>query len=150
MPAPKSPSLTERVSDMRRELDQTETERKRDVNELRQSISGNTKSITELTEIVSKIAANINGFSMESFSETLDKLVMLIDGDDSRDVTGLRNRVRTVEEVQATQNKALDRIEKKINRLGILVIIASAIMSLVGEGGAIPVLEAIAKFFAIP
>ena len=147
-PSPqRQPSLTDRVNEMRNELDETENVRKRDVAELRDSLADNTASISRLTDAVAKISENINGFSMESFSDTLDKLVMLIDGDDSRDVTGLRKRVRTVEEVQASQNKSLERIETKLNRIGVLVFIASVLVAVIGDGGAVALLEAISKLF---
>lgn len=142
-----SKTIAEKVSDMRLEIDMAEEIRKRDQAELRQSIRENTESINVLAGVVDKIAENINGFSMEMFSETLEKLVLLIDGDDSRDVTGLRKRMRGVEEVQATQNKSLARIEKKLSNLGILVIIASVLISIFGDGGATTLLELISKLF---
>lgn len=142
------PTLTERVDEMQNNLDEVEKIRERDVATLRDSIANNTKGIADLAKIVAEIAKNINGFSMESFSETLDKLVLLIDGDDSRDVTGLRKRMRDVEQIQAEQNKSLARIEKKLTNLSVLVVVVSIVVSLINGSGSIDLISLLIKLFA--
>lgn len=146
---PKGQSLTERIESMRDEFFERDSDRDRSMQEMRENISSNTDSIKSIAKSVETVVSNINGFSMESFSETLEKLVLLIDGDDSRDVTGLRKRMRDVETVQAEQNKSLARIEKKLTNLGIMIVIITVIIEGMGGGGFSGILAILAKLLGI-
>ena len=146
---PKGQTLADKIENIRNEFFERDSDRDKSIQEMRANISDNTDAIKSMAESVKSVEANINGFSMESFSDTLDKLVLLIDGDDSRDVTGLRKRMRDVETVQAEQNKSLARIEKKLTNLGIMIIVITVAIEGMGGEGFAGILAVLAKLFGI-